>query len=156
MIFSIIYIATICVANLLVVHLGPWVTPVNAFVLVGLDMVLRDILHERYGLWRSVMLSAIAGCISYAINPAAGAIALASLIAFVAAALTNAGVYQLMIRQPWLRKSNAGNVASAAVDSVLFPLIAFGAFLPLIVLAQFVCKTAGGALWSWLLSGVKK
>ncbi|EMR9403248.1 VUT family protein [Escherichia coli] len=151
-----IYIAAICAANLLVAHFGPWVTPINAFVLVGLDMVLRDILHERYGLALSVLLSAVAGAISYIINPAAGIIAVASLVAFVAAALVNAGVYQLMIRQAWLRKSNAGNVAAAAVDSVLFPLIAFVAFLPAIVLAQFCCKTAGGALWSWILKGVKK
>lgn len=151
-----IYIAAICAANLLVAHFGPWITPINAFVLVGLDMVLRDILHERYGLLRSVILSAVAGGISYLINPAAGIIALASLIAFVSAALANAAVYQLMIRQPWLRKSNAGNVAAAAVDSVLFPLIAFGAFMPVITLAQFACKTAGGALWSWLLRGVRK
>ena len=34
-----IYIAVICAANLLVAHFGPWITPINAFVLVGLDMV---------------------------------------------------------------------------------------------------------------------
>lgn len=151
-----VYVAAICAANLLVAHFGPWITPINAFVLVGLDMVLRDILHERYGILLSVILSAVAGGISYLINPAAGIIAVASLVAFVAAALVNACVYQLMIRQAWLRKSNAGNVAAAAVDSVLFPVIAFGAFLPAIVLAQFVCKTAGGALWSWMLKGVRK
>ena len=151
-----VYVVAICAANLLVAHFGPWITPINAFVLVGLDMVLRDILHERYGLALSVLLSAAAGGISYLINPAAGIIAVASLVAFVAAVLVNACVYQLMIRQAWLRKSNAGNVAAAAVDSVLFPLIAFGAFLPAIVLAQFICKTAGGALWSWMLKGVKK
>lgn len=150
-----IYIAAICAANLLVAHFGPWITPINAFVLVGLDMALRGLLHERHGLLKSVMLSVVAGVVSYFINPAAGVIAIASMVAFVAAALANAGVYQLMIRKSWLRKSNAGNVASAAVDSALFPLIAFGAFLPLIVLAQFICKTAGGALWSWMLKGVK-
>ncbi|HEI1835114.1 TPA: hypothetical protein SII06_002849 [Escherichia coli] len=84
-----IYIAVICVANLLVAHFGPWITPINAFVLVGLDMVLRDILHERYGLIRSVLLSAVAGVISFAINPAAGIIAIASVVAFVAASVAN-------------------------------------------------------------------
>lgn len=153
---AIIYVTAICIANLLVAHFGPSVTPINAFFLVGLDMVLRDILHERYGMMRSLFLSALAGVISYAINPASGIIAIASMIAFVAAALVNALVYQWLIGKPWMKKSNAGNVAAAAVDSVIFPLIAFGAFLPVIIAAQFICKTAGGAIWSWLLKGVKK
>ncbi|MDU1573244.1 MAG: VUT family protein [Pantoea sp.] len=153
---AVIYVVAICAANLLVARYGPWVTPINAFFLVGLDMVLRDILHERYGIMRSLFLSAIAGIVSYAINPASGLIAIASMVAFIAAAFVNALVYQKLIDKPWLKKSNAGNVAAAAVDSVLFPLIAFGAFLPLIIGAQFVCKTVGGAIWSWLLRGVKK
>ena len=151
-----IYVAAICAANLLVASYGPWVTPINAFFLVGLDMVLRDILHERYGIMRSLFLSAIAGIVSYAINPASGLIAVASMVAFIAAAFVNALVYQKLIDKPWLKKSNAGNVAAAAFDSILFPLIAFGAFLPVIIVAQFLCKTAGGAIWSWALKGVKR
>ncbi|EMF6462412.1 VUT family protein [Salmonella enterica] len=146
-----IYIAVICAANLLVAHFGPWITPINAFVLVGLDMVLRDIIHERYGLIRSVLLSAVAGVISYAINPAAGIIAIASVVAFVAASIANAWVYQLLISKPWLKKSNAGNIAAAAVDSGLFPVIAFGAFMPGIVIGQFMAKVGGGFVWSMLL-----
>ncbi|EAO3449510.1 hypothetical protein EAO85_14775 [Salmonella enterica subsp. enterica serovar 4,5,12:b:-] len=146
-----IYIAVICAANLLVAHFGPWITPINAFVLVGLDMVLRDILHERYGLIRSVLISAVAGVISYAINPAAGIIAIASVVAFVAASIANAWVYQLLISKPWLKKSNAGNIAAAAVDSGLFPVIAFGAFMPGIVIGQFMAKVGGGFVWSMLL-----
>lgn len=146
-----IYIAVICAANLLVAHFGPWITPINAFVLVGLDMVLRDILHERYGLIRSVLLSAVAGVISYAINPAAGIIAIASVVAFVAASVANAWVYQLLISKPWLKKSNAGNIAAAAVDSGLFPIIAFGAFMPGIVIGQFMAKVGGGFVWSMIL-----
>jgi hypothetical protein len=44
------------------------------------------------------------------------------------------------------------HVAGAAVDSLLFPTIAFGALMPHIVLAQFVAKVAGGAFWAWLIS----
>ena len=148
---AVVYISAICAANLLVAYFGPWITPINAFVLVGLDMVLRDILHERYGVLRSVFLSVLAGAISYAINPAAGIIAIASMVAFIAASLANAWVYQLLISKPWLKKSNAGNVAAAAVDSGLFPVIAFGAFMPGIVVGQFVAKVGGGFVWSMLL-----
>lgn len=151
-----IYIAAICAANLSVAHFGPWVTPLNAFFLIGLDMVLRDILHERHGICASIIMSAVAGVISYAINPASGIIAVASVTAFVMAALANAIVYQLMISKKWMKKSNAGNVAAAAVDSSLFPLVAFGSFMPYIVLAQFFCKVISGFAWSYLLRNVKK
>lgn len=150
-----IYIAVICAANLLVAHFGPWITPINAFVLVGLDMVLRDVLHERHGLIRSVLLSAVAGVISYAINPAAGIIAIASVVAFVAASVANAWVYQILISKPWLKKSNAGNIAAAAVDSGLFSVIAFGAFMPGIVIGQFMAKVGGGFVWSMLLRKIR-
>lgn len=40
---------------------------------------------------------------------------------------------------------------SAAIDSVLFPTLAFGVFMPHIVLMQFAAKVGGGAIWSWVL-----
>jgi hypothetical protein len=43
-------------------------------------------------------------------------------------------------------------VAGAAVDSLIFPTLAFGALLPHIVALQFVAKVAGGAAWAWMLS----
>jgi uncharacterized PurR-regulated membrane protein YhhQ (DUF165 family) len=51
---------------------------------------------------------------------------------------------------------NGSNVLSAAVDSVLFPTIAFGALLPVIVLGQFAAKVLGGAVWSWILGKGRK
>ena len=100
-------------------------------------------------------LIVIAGAISFTINPATGTIAIASVAAFALAAVTDAGIYQCLIRKPWLVKSNASNVASSAVDSIVFPLIAFGAFMPWIVLGQFAAKVFGGAVWSWFLRGIK-
>ena len=47
-------------------------------------------------------------------------------------------------------------LAGAAVDSLLFPTIAFGALMPQIVLAQFVAKVAGGAFWAWVLAKLSK
>ena len=41
---------------------------------------------------------------------------------------------------------------TTAVDSILFPTIAFGSFLPLIVLGQFAAKVGGGFVWSLLLN----
>lgn len=152
---SIIYIAAICAANFSVHLFGPVATPFNAFLLIGLDFVIRDKLHERIGVRKIMLLIIIAGAISYAINPATDMIAIASVSAFALAALTDATVYQSLIRKPWLVKSNGSNVASSAVDSMVFPLIAFGEFIPWVVAGQFVAKVFGGAVWSWLLRGVK-
>lgn len=44
------------------------------------------------------------------------------------------------------------NTSTAAlVDSLVFPTVAFGAFLPVIVIGQFAAKVAGGALWSVII-----
>jgi uncharacterized PurR-regulated membrane protein YhhQ (DUF165 family) len=49
----------------------------------------------------------------------------------------------------WMRRANASNVAGAAIDSLVFPTIAFGVLMPQIILMQFAAKVAGGAVWAW-------
>ena len=59
-------------------------------------------------------------------------------------------VYHRLGKYPrWLR-INGSNVPSAAVDSIIFPTLAFGSFLWAIVLGQFLAKTLGGFVWSLL------
>lgn len=153
------YIAAIVVANLLVAWLGPWFSPINALVLIGMDLSLRDHLHEKWDgnkFWiRMIALIAVASAISYVLNPATGQIALASLVAFSASALVDTAVYKLLHRRSWIVKSNGSNVAGSLVDSLVFPTIAFGAFMPVVVLLQFLAKVAGGAVWTWVLSKIK-
>lgn len=148
----VIYISALVVANLLVSHFGPWFSPINAFVLIGLDLALRDHLHDK---WRDNRLAlrmggliASAGLISYLLNPAAGMIAIASVAAFSAAMIVDAIVYQTLIRKRWMVRANGSNASGAAVDSVVFPTVAFGGFMPEIVLMQFAAKVVGGAIWS--------
>lgn len=152
---SVIYVLAICAANFSVQVFGPLVTPLNAFLFIGLDFVIRDKLHERIGIVRMFCLITVAGVISFAVNPATDMISLASVAAFALAATADATVYQALIKKPWLVKSNGSNIAASAVDSVVFPLIAFGAFLPWVVAGQFIAKVFGGAIWSLLLRGVK-
>jgi queuosine precursor transporter len=151
-----VFVAAITTANLLVAWLGPWFSPINAFVLIGLDLSLRDWLHDkwRHQLWRMWALIATAGLLSYLLNPAAGRIAIASTFAFTAAAITDALVYHKLIDLSWLRRSNGSNVAGAAVDSVTFPLVAFGAFpgVAAVIALQFAAKVSGGAIWSVVLN----
>ena len=145
-----LYTAAMVAANLSVAAFGPAVTPLNAFLLIGLDLSLRDWLHVRLRPWQMLALIGATGALTYLLNPAAGIIAVASAVAFTAAALADWAVFARMPGS-WLQRANASNVAGAAVDSLLFPTIAFGAFLPHIVALQFVAKVAGGAMWAWVL-----
>ena len=155
MIYPAIYIAALVVANLLVAWLGPWFSPINAFVLIGLDLSLRDKLHEQWQNDRLLLkmggLIAVASGVSYLLNPAAGAIALASFLAFALAMSADTVAYHFLRDKPWMIRSNGSNVAGAAVDSITFPTIAFGGLMPEIVALQFVAKICGGAIWSYWL-----
>jgi uncharacterized PurR-regulated membrane protein YhhQ (DUF165 family) len=96
----------------------------------------------------------VGGLITYFANPSAQMIAIASASAFGLAALVDWTVYTWMRNRPWMARSNASNAAGAVVDSIVFPTIAFGAFMPAIVLLQFVAKVGGGFVWSLLLRRV--
>jgi hypothetical protein len=154
-----IYLAAIVTANLAVATFGPSITPLTAFLLIGLDLTSRDALHDR---WRHrhlplrmAALIAAGSLASWLINPAAGRIALASAIAFAIAATADALAYHLARRRPWLQRANASNVIGAAVDSLAFPTLAFGVLLPWIVAGQFAAKVLGGLGWSLLLARLR-
>lgn len=155
MLAVLIYVAAIVVANLTVAHFGPWFSAVNAFFLIGLDLALRDHLHDRWRgqmLWpRMLGMISLAGVLSYLLNPATGVIAIASVVAFSASALVDATVYQAASGRSFMQRSNASNTAGALVDSIIFPTLAFGGLLPHIVAMQFVAKVAGGFAWTWLI-----
>jgi len=150
----------IVLANLTVAWLGPRVTIINAFLFIGLDLTARDGLHDAWKgkrLWRNMFLLIFAGSLlSWMLNKDAGQIAIASFVAFACAGLVDALVYHWLGGYPrWLR-INGSNVPSAAVDSVVFPTLAFGGFMPLITLGQFAAKVLGGFVWSVILSRGRK
>jgi uncharacterized PurR-regulated membrane protein YhhQ (DUF165 family) len=151
-----VYAIAMTIANLLVVAFGPAITPVNAFFLIGLDLALRDWLHIKLSAKKMLGLIVATGAITYALNPAAGQIAIASAVAFTAAAFIDWGVFQRLSQQSWIVRSNASNVAGAAVDSLIFPTIAFGVLMPQIVAMQFIAKVAGGAVWSFAIARLNK
>ena len=152
MIYAGIYIDALVAANLLVAWLGVWFSLVNAFVLIGLDLSLRDKLHD---LWEGDKLPikmggliATASIVSYAINPATGMIAFASLASFSLSMVADAFVYQYLKDKEWMIRVNGSNIAGSAVDSVVFPTIAFGGLMLEIVALQFIAKVGGGYIWS--------
>jgi uncharacterized PurR-regulated membrane protein YhhQ (DUF165 family) len=149
-----VYAAAMTLANLLVVQFGPVVTPLNAFILIGLDLTLRDWLHVRLRPWQMGALIAGSGLLTWLLNPAAQNIAIASAASFAIAALIDWAVF-VKSSGSWMARSMKSNVAGAAVDSLIFPTLAFGSLMPAIVLAQFVAKVVGGSLWAMLMNRFK-
>jgi queuosine precursor transporter len=149
------YLAAVVAANLIVTAFGPGASVATAFFLIGFNVTGRDRLHDAWsghGLrWKMAALVASGSLLSWLLNAGAGRIALASLCAFAVSETLDALVYAASERLGWFGRTNVSNVVSAAIDSVLFPTIAFGALLPGIVLGQFLAKTCGGALWAWVL-----
>lgn len=151
----IVYLAAIVAANLSVAYFGPASSIVNAFLFIGLDLTARDKLHEQWQTgrtWKMLFLIATGGALSYALNAGAGQIAVASCIAFAGAALVDWSMYSALAQESRVWRVNGSNIVSAAVDSLLFPTIAFGAFMPMVVAGQWLAKVAGGWLWWWVLS----
>jgi uncharacterized PurR-regulated membrane protein YhhQ (DUF165 family) len=152
MFYVALYLVAIVLANLSITTFGPKAAIVIAFLFIGLDLTARDRLHDQWEgkflFVRMGMLIAAGSTLSWVLNSNAGPVALASFVAFASAATVDTLVYQVLGRYPrWLRV-NGSNIPSAAVDSLVFPTLAFGAFLWPIILGQFLAKVLGGFVWS--------
>ena len=149
------HLAAIVAANLSVAHFGPSAIIINSFLFIGLDLTTRDKLHDAWHgrrLWpRMTALIAAGSILSWIVNRDAGQIALASFVAFAAAGIADTGAYVLLSRRPWWQRVNGSNVVAAVADSVIFPTLAFGSLIWLIIAGQFAAKVAGGAMWSVVL-----
>ena len=154
-ILIIVYLAAIVIANLVVTKFGPPATIPVAFVLIGLDLTSRDRLHQLWHndklLLKMLILIFLGSLISYILNRNALQIAIASFIAFFCAGIVDFISYSLLYKKRWLIKSNGSNIFSALTDSIIFPTLAFGTFMPIIILGQFAAKTLGGFVWSVIL-----
>lgn len=156
MLYVSIFLVSIVAANLVVQMFGPAVTPIVAFVFIGLDLSMRDKIHEA---WhgnqlrvKMFFLVLSASAITYLLNKDAAQIALASSIAFFGSMVADAFVYEKFFEKSKLFKMNSSNAVSAAVDTVLFIWIAFGVFMWKIMLVQYLAKAVGGLVWSYLLT----
>ena len=155
-----IYAAAMTVANLSIAHFGPWVSPINAFLLIGLDLALRDWLHVRLRAGQMLALIGASGVLTYALNPSAQHIVIASAAAFTLAALVDWQAFS-RLHGSWLRRSLSSNVAGAIVDTAVFSALAFVLLSPApkpwevvaqIAALQLAAKVAGGSLWALALS----
>lgn len=150
-----LYLAAIVVANLTIAHFGASAAPYVAFAFIGLNLAARDRLHDLWGahVARNMGLLIVAGgLLSYALNAGAGRVALASVLAFALSESADALLYHARRHRPYLERSNTSNLLGAAVDSVIFPVVAFGGFPLAIIGLQFVAKVLGGLVWSLVLN----
>jgi hypothetical protein len=155
MILVFIYLLAVVLANMLILWLGPQAAVITAFLFIGLDLSLRDKLHDQWHgnqlWWKMLALICGGSVISILLNWDALPIALASATAFLAAGVGDALVYAGLRKKRFMIRANGSNVAGSAIDSIVFPTMAFGVFMPEIVLGQFVAKCVGGFLWSLVL-----
>jgi queuosine precursor transporter len=152
-----LYLGAIVLANYLVATFGPWIAPFNAFLLIGLDLTTRDALHDR---WRGdqlairmVALVVAGGALTLVAAPGAAWIAVASSGAFVLAAMADGIAYELLVDRRRLVRVNGSNVRGAAVDTVVFLVVAFGTLDPILATTLFAAKVGGGFVWSLALFG---
>ena len=147
------YAAAIILANYLVSVFGPSITPINAFLFIGLDLALRNWLNLQMNKWQMGAMIFGTGIISYLLNDTMQMIAIASAISFTLASLVDWLVFN-KITGEWMKRANISNTAGALVDSIAFPTIAFGSLMPEIVLLQFLAKVAGGFIWTLILNKI--
>ena len=155
-VYVFLYLAAIVAANLSSTYFGPSASILNAFLLIGLDLTTRDKLHEAWqgrNLFRKMVgLILVGAAISWILNRNSAPIALASMLAFSLAAITDGLIYQWLHHRPAMVKINASNLGSSLVDSLVFPTVAFGALMPGIVAGQFLAKLLGGFLWALIIA----
>lgn len=165
MIYVALYLAAITAANLILTAIlqaggSVYWSVVTAFAFIGADLTLRDGLTDRWqgrGLvWKMGLLILAGSVLSYALNRDSSRIAVASAVAWGAAAIVDWTVYSLLLRRPWMVRTTGSNIPSSAVDSFVFPTLAFGAILWPLVLLQLAAKILGGLLWAKVLEGRRR
>jgi uncharacterized PurR-regulated membrane protein YhhQ (DUF165 family) len=151
------FLAAIIIANLTVTEYGAAAIIPNAFFLIGLDLITRDRLADFWGTtkWLKMTLLILAGgFINYWVNRHTATITEASVISFCAAEAVEATAYHILRHQRWTDRAPRAAIFGAAVDSIVFPTLAFGAFDLTTSFDQFIAKLAGALIWTWVISAV--
>lgn len=153
-----LYLTAIVAANLAVSKWGPAVSVHTAFWFIGFDLSSKDSLQDRWAgrVVRNMGLLILGGsALTVLLNIGAWRIAAASTGAFALSASVDALAYYVMIKRGWRRweRMNGSNFFGAMVDSLAFPILAFG-WPPMwnICAGQFIAKVGGGLLWSLVLA----
>lgn len=148
-----LYLVALVSANLAITEFREIAFYLVGFFLIPLDMVLRDILHER---WRTDNITlkmggliVLGGFITWLFNNDTLQVAIASVSAFATSMTVNAFVYQGMLNFSRITRMNTSNLLASIADSAVFCLLFFG-WDPMIVLVQSLIKFSGGFLFTLL------
>lgn len=160
MIYIVLYLIAIVLANLSIYYFGASFIIISAFLFIGLDLTSRDKLHE---LWqhdrlfiKMLALILTGSLLTCLFSWGAWQIAFASFASFFVAGIVDTVVFNKLRHKSYYLRVNGSNIPSALVDSIMFPTIAFGTFLPWVILGQFLAKVLGGLFWSVVLRKVFK
>lgn len=160
------YVATIPLANYLIVHVGtvcdpqgPCLVPVfpgvmapSGVLVIGFALLLRDLVQRRYGKLTSLGCIFFGGFLSFAIAPPA--LAAASGGAFIFSELVDFAVYTPLARNYFALAILLSCTAGAVADSALFLMLAFGSLEHLF--GQFLGKLYASLAYligRWMVAG---
>ena len=122
---------------------APGVMAPSGVLLAGLALVLRDLVQRRLGKRWTLLAIAAGALLSWAIAPAA--LAVASAIAFLLSELVDFAVYTPLQQNNLILAVVASSVVGLIVDSVVFLQLAFGSL-------QFIEGQIIGKAWMVLLA----
>lgn len=136
LILSVIYVATVVLANWLAskyfvhVPLTDYIAPAGVFC-IGAVLVMRDWLQQIAGLKWSIILVPIAGLISWGVGDIAGwtdleKIAVASVVAFTVSETVEAAVFTPLRKRNLTLGVALSATVGNALDSYIFLALAFG------------------------------
>lgn len=153
-----VYVGMIVIANGVVSRYGQEALPFTAFMLIPLDLVVRDLLQDRWQIRRrgqmyAMMLTLIFGgsLVSYWTTIASPRIATASMAAFCLTGMIDLLTYQAMVKLGRVFRINAATVVAAITDTLIFVAIAFDNADTMLVVYQIAAKCCGGLFWSLVL-----
>lgn len=140
------YVAVFVMVNLIVHWCGAWIIPLTTMACVAANMLGRDKLLLEGGAKFSIGACTVAGLLTCLVLPDAGQVAIASLAAVVCSAIVSAIAWGFFPDGHW-----KNNIISAVADALVFPTVAFGAFLPLVSLGQFAGKFIAVSVIAYLM-----
>lgn len=163
MIWSIVYIAVVLVAN----YTAVWFIPLPIFGLVsvgtlafGITFTARDYAHSlgRKYVYVMIAVAALGSAVMSALGSVGWRIVLASSLAIILSETADTEIYQRLMSRRWVVRVAGSNAVSVPLDSLSFNLVAFaGVFaMPVIasiVFGEIVAKSITGsltALWRLL------
>lgn len=133
LILGLIFLLTIPLANYAVSNIGECVAvggpclvlgvPSGAFV-AGLALLVRDAVHERYGLAGTLFIIVLGALLSLSVSPLA--LAVASATAFLFSEVSDSLVYASIRRHSRAAAVLISGLFGSVIDSAIFLWLAFG------------------------------